>query len=602
MHVCKNRELNLINSLNSYIYNDVVDDIVIIDFNSTKNVKDMISKYIDPRYIHKINFIEVITETTYIASYANNIGLYFCKNENILKLDADNILIDSYDFFNKYLNYDLNANFIHFDWRNAKNKNETHLNGIFFTTKTQLRKYGYHNQSILFYGWEDCEMKNRQSIGKNIITMDGKYMHHQCQEDNNRLLNQYDNININFFGFDLRNIVSVFPLILYNKTLMENLCESTLETDVVSIFNIKENLNRYCKIELNFNNIKTYNTNYNYLSENNLSICKADVFEKMCFDTCNGIWLDNSYLFANIIEKYNITNTKHKILLFYMFFFNNTNNTNDTDDKNNNLVISLYNENSIDRCFELLFCLKKNTENNYISKIHILYETPDVNSFLFETIKAVSNYNPSFKNKIIIQNISQRPTYNTMFNYCNKNIVGNTIIANSDIVYDTSLKHLDDLKEDDVISLSRYNKYDNKYKIIHYSDLYNKVNIFSQDTWILLSPLKYEIDCPMQIGRMFCDSFLNYKIKNTKYKCFNLYKTINSFHVQNSASESKKVENNKELMSDLWNNVYNLNNKITTTFLYGVKLNALEDFKNKTNYNKFIDWDTFVNSNVEDTI
>ena len=604
VHVCKNRESNLINSINSYIYNDIVDDIVIVDFNSKQNVKDFITKNIDPTYISKINVIEVVTETSYIASYANNIGLYFCKNENILKLDADNILIDSYNFFNTYLKYDLNTNFIHFDWKNAITENELHLNGIFITTKTQINKYGYHNQNILFYGWEDCDMKNRQSVGKNVSNFDSKYFKHQDQEDNERVMNQYNNNNINFFGFDLRNIISVSPLILYNKTLLENQNEVTMEKDVLSIFNIKENFNKYCKIELNFKNMKTYNTNYNYLSENNLSICIPDIFEKMCLATNYKFWLDytnSPNIFTDIITKYNISDIKHKILLFYILFFNIKNNI----DNNiiNNLVITLYNEKSIDRCLELLFCLKTNSENKYISKIHILYENPDKNTFLFEMIEQLSKYNTyNFKSKIIIENINQRPYYNDIFNYCNKNIVGNTIIANSDIVYDNTLENIKYITETDFISLTRYQKYDNKYKTIYLQEFNNKVNIVSQDTWIFMSPLKYEIDCPIQIGKMFCDSLLNYKLKDTKYNCFNLYKTIKSFHVQNNKSESQKMEDNNELTVNAWNNLYKLINKETDKFVYGIKLNTLEEFKNKTNYNKFIEWNTFLHSKVEDCI
>ena len=122
----------------------------------------------------------------------------------------------------------------------------------------------------------------------------------------------------------------------------------------------------------------------------------------------------------------------------------------------------------------------------------------------------------------------------------------------------------------------------------------------TQDTWIFMSPLKYVIDCPIQIGEMFSDSFFNYKLKDTKYNCFNLYKTINSFQVKNN--KSKIMEDDKKLTDFTWNNLYKLINKETDNFVYGIKLNTLEEFKNKTNYNKFIDWDTFLHSKVEDCI
>ena len=67
-------------------------------------------------------------------------------------------------------------------------------------------------------------------------------------------------------------------------------------------------------------------------------------------------------------------------------------------------------------------------------------------------------------------------------------------------------------------------------------------------------------------------------------------------------SESEKMVENKELLDNAWRYIYNLNNDETTTFLYGIKLITLEEFKNKTNYSKFIDWDTFWHSNEEDTL
>ena len=77
-----------------------------------------------------------------------------------------------------------------------------------------------------------------------------------------------------------------------------------------------------------------------------------------------------------------------------------------SQNKGVNLIITLYNENSKNRCLELFFCLKSNIENEHISKIHILYEDPDKDSFLFDIIANINS------EKIIIQTITKRPTYN----------------------------------------------------------------------------------------------------------------------------------------------------------------------------------------------
>lgn len=267
-----------------------------------------------------------------------------------------------------------------------------------------------------------------------------------------------------------------------------------------------------------------------------------------------------------------------------------------TKDKGVSLVITLYNEESKSRCLELFFCLKSNIENEHISKIHILYENLDNDSFLFDIIKN------TVSNKIVIKKIKKRPTYDEIFYYCNQNIVGNTIVANSDIIFNETLENLKFLKKDDFILLTRYQKYNNKYKLIHLPDVDNKVNIFSQDSWMFVSPLKYKINCPIQIGTMFCDSFISYILSSTKYKCYNLYDSIKSYHIQIGVSESEKMANNKAMMDERWQYVYELNNKKTTNFLYGLRKNTLIDFKNKENYNNFVCWDDFWHSKTEDAL
>jgi hypothetical protein len=265
-----------------------------------------------------------------------------------------------------------------------------------------------------------------------------------------------------------------------------------------------------------------------------------------------------------------------------------------SQNKGVNLVITLYNENSKNRCLELFFCLKSNIENEHISKIHILYEDPDKDSFLFDIIANINS------EKIIIQTITKRPTYNEIFCYCDNNIVGPTIIANSDIVFNETLDNLKFLQKNDFISLTRYQKYNNKFKLIHLPDVGNKINIFSQDSWMFISPLKYKIDCPIEIGTMFCDSLINYVLSSTKYKCYNLYDLIKSYHVQSGISESEKMAASKEILDNRWQYVYELTNKTTTNFLYGLRKNTLLDFKNKENYNNFINWDDFWHSTKED--
>ena len=48
-------------------------------------------------------------------------------------------------------------------------------------------------------------------------------------------------------------------------------------------------------------------------------------------------------------------------------------------------------------------------------------------------------------------------------------------------MYDNTLENIKYIIETDFISLTRYQKYDNKYKTIYLHEFNNKVNIASQD-------------------------------------------------------------------------------------------------------------------------
>jgi hypothetical protein len=593
---CKNRENNLLKSINSIINSDIIDDIVIVDFNCAINLRDFLKSNIGANLFYKINIIEVENNVPWILSYCYNIGFLYAKNSKIMKLDCDYIV--SEDALKYFSNLDLTNNFYTFSWENAKTENQRHLNGFFFFYKELLNKFGYFNNNILFYGWDDDDLKNnfiKNNIDIKILDIDDNFVFH-IESNNLERVKHYNNC-ITFFGFNIAEIIHSKPLILYNKILSETNNSITLEPDVLKIFSVTELYYKYCKIKLNFDNIQLYdNTNMNYLSENTKSICRKDIFENMCQSTNNELWINNiqSKLFKNFIEKYNIIDIDNKIVLFYIFFFNKVNVT--KRNLKTNLVISLYNEPSITRCLELLYCLKQNTENEYITNIHILFETPHNDSFLFDIIKQLYDNNIFNFKKISITNIEKRPAYHDFFNYCNKNIIGNTIIANSDIVYDESLEYLKYLKNDDFISLTRYQKYNNIFKVIHFEEYDSKINCFSQDSWIFISPLKYNLECHMELGRMFCDSFLNYQLSKSMFKCYNLYNTIKSYHIQEQPSESEKItteERNKQ-----WITIYESIQYSTKNFILALKSNTLDDFINKNNTNNFINWDDYINEKI----
>lgn len=580
-YACKNRHNNLIQSIKSIINNNTINDIVIVDWNTDEiNLYELLKSEIQTNSFWKINYIKIIDNVPWILSYAYNISFIYAKNNNIIKSDCD------YIFSNKFIDllseYDNQEQFYSFDYNNAITENQKHLNGFFYFNKKILNKSSYFNHNILFYGYDDCYLKEcfekAGFIYNRLKINDSDLYHLQCNnQERVKNQNNYPKFEfINFFGYNIKNLSEVSALILYNKLICELYHNITTENNVLDIFSIKKNLHKYSEIELKDNFIPIYDTNCNYKT-NYKSICQFEIFEKMLELNC---WSATGGFLNHLIKEYNIIDVKDKIRLFYILNFS----TNQIKNENNcNLVFSLYNEANISRSIELLYCFKENLSIESIRYYHILLEkSTETQYFIKDVVYFLINNNSNIK----VYDIECRPTYNYIFDFVNNNIDGTIILTNSDIVFDNSLDILKHLKDEQFISLTRYNLVNGNSELISFEHNGN-VNILSQDTWIFKSPMKYKLNNVMSLGTFFCDSYMNYVLSQSQYKCFNLYNDIITYHIQNSLSGSNIVENNS-LSSNIY---YNLKNKIENFNTLGLELNTFNDYINNVNYNVFKSWD-----------
>lgn len=581
-YACKNRHNNLIQSIKSIINSNKINDIVVVDWNTDEiNLYELLKSEIQTNHFWKINYIKVTDNVPWILSYAFNISFIHAKNNNIIKSDCDYIF--SNKIIENFSQYDTKKIFYSFDYKNAVTENQKHLNGFFYFSKNILKNSSFFNNNILFYGYDDCYLKQcfeKAGFTYNKLIIDDNNIYHLKSDDKERVISQnnnnYDFNSINFFGFNIKNIKQVSILILYNKLMCELYPNITTYNNVIMLLN-KNNIGyRYSEYSILFNNIPVYNTNCNYIT-NYQSICKFEIFDKMLEYNC---WCDEGQFLNNMINKYNIIDVKDKIRLFYILHFS----INEFKNNNNyNLIFSLYNEANISRAIELLYCLKENLNVESIRNYYILLEK-STNTQYF--IKDVLYYLIKNNENIKIHNIKLRPTYNYIFDFVNNNIEGTIIMANSDIVFDNSLDILKDLNDDQFISLTRYNVINGNSELIKFQHNGN-VNILSQDTWIFKSPMKYKLYNDMNLGTFYCDSYMNYVLSKSQYKCFNLYNDIISMHIQNSLSDSQLFQNN-----ELAINTYNKNkHKIKDFNTLGLELNTLNDFINNINYNMFKSWD-----------
>ncbi len=181
-----------------------------------------------------------------------------------------------------------------------------------------------------------------------------------------------------------------------------------------------------------------------------------------------------------------------------------------------NLYTSFYNEINIERKKELLFCIRKNISNKYLSNIYILCDS------------GYEELNELKENKLKIILIEKRPTFNDFILFVNKNNNAEmSIIANSDIYFDSTIliaKEL--LNKNEVFCLTRWD-FNPQGKLNFYE------NFKSQDAWVFVGKL------PENIGNYFmglpgCDNRFAKELFDSEYNIKNPSLTIKAIHVHSS--------------------------------------------------------------------
>lgn len=173
-----------------------------------------------------------------------------------------------------------------------------------------------------------------------------------------------------------------------------------------------------------------------------------------------------------------------------------------------------------DRMAEISYVLDKNCNNKFIDEIIILFQGfKEENKDKFPILK---------HEKVKIQNIDSRCSYNQIFQECNKMPAGRKcIVSNSDIFFDDNIEYLYCLDYRRLfIALTRHDKYsgEDKYEI--------KNNQGSYDSYVFSSPIEIP-DVEIFFGINGCDSWLVRKMFNKGYRILNPCLNIPSYHYHN---------------------------------------------------------------------
>lgn len=181
------------------------------------------------------------------------------------------------------------------------------------------------------------------------------------------------------------------------------------------------------------------------------------------------------------------------------------------------LLVEFFKSEFEERNKEFAEALKKNIDCEHIDKIVLFYENsldeyPDI------------SYSP----KIEIAYTKKRMTFGDYFTYCNNNFNDNIcVVANSDIYFDDSIKHVYSMNENDFLCITRWN-----------NGILQGHSAYSQDVWVFRKkiPDNMMCYCDFQLGKQQCDNrvaFLamrsGFNIINPCYlvKCHHLHKDPN---------------------------------------------------------------------------
>lgn len=182
---CMNRNSNLKEAIKSWIKVKDLNQIVIVDYNSKKQVSETL-KDINSNLI---KIVRVDNVKKWCLTKAFNLAIKCVDYSNIYKLDCEDIITDDIIIKNPINKY----SFFRGDYKKAKSTSELQINGKLFCNYFNLIKINGYNENITTYGWDDDDIYKRL---KNKLTekiIDIKYFKFISHDDKSRLTNtKYD--------------------------------------------------------------------------------------------------------------------------------------------------------------------------------------------------------------------------------------------------------------------------------------------------------------------------------------------------------------------------------------------------------------------------
>ncbi len=189
---CMNREKMLLVSLQSWLVNPLVNEIIITDWSSRNDISYL------SKWDNRIKIIRINNKEYFHFSAALNLALKESKMDLIMKMDTDYILNPYYNLIsdikfheNEFLvgdGWDYSGSNINADDRFIKP-----TNGFIYTSRKNLTSINGWNEDLEGWGYEDDDLQNRlvkNGLNPKILLLSKReFLYHNPHENNLRIAN-----------------------------------------------------------------------------------------------------------------------------------------------------------------------------------------------------------------------------------------------------------------------------------------------------------------------------------------------------------------------------------------------------------------------------
>lgn len=208
----KNRTETFQEALKTWIVQEFIDEIIIVDWGSDESIISLINNYQNG----KILLAVVPDQPKWILSHAYNLAARLTTKDKILKIDADVKILPG--FFEKHpLEI---GSFYSGNWRTARDENEQRLNGTLYIKREDFFSVNGFNEFIKSYGWDDTDLYQRLvNEGLKRYDFDFDTLYHIPHEDRTTFQDEKDFLRL------VDDLEKSNLNILINKHITSNACK-----------------------------------------------------------------------------------------------------------------------------------------------------------------------------------------------------------------------------------------------------------------------------------------------------------------------------------------------------------------------------------------